>query len=219
MKFLSGFESTHIFGSGEDVLQTTNHTDLYEQDLRLASACGLNMMRYSAPWHCIERFEGVYDWSWMDAAMSCLKDLEIEPILDPLHHTSFPVWLTDGFADRRFVETYVRFVTKLVNRYPWVKHYTVINEPFVTAFFCGHEGIRHPYRRGGENFVAMILKVGEAICRISRTLTEINPQVQLIHIDSCEKHRATDSTSVFITDFRNELRFLIHDLILSSQTK
>jgi beta-glucosidase/6-phospho-beta-glucosidase/beta-galactosidase len=214
LNFLSGFESTHIFGSGRDVLQTTNHTELYEQDLQLAKQSGLDLMRYSAPWHSIEQTQGVYDWSWMDGAMNCLKKIKIQPILDPLHHTSFPVWLSDGFADRRFVDSYVRFVTALARRYPWARHYTIINEPFVTAFFCGHEGIWHPHFRGGENFVTMIINMGEAICRISRMLVKTIPNVQLIHVDTCEKHRAMDAESIAETAFRNELRFLVHDLIL-----
>jgi beta-glucosidase/6-phospho-beta-glucosidase/beta-galactosidase len=219
LKFLSGFESTHIFGSGRDVLQTTNHTELYEEDLRLASESGLDLMRYSAPWHTIEQTEGVYDWSWMDASMNCLRDFKIQPILDPLHHTSFPCWLTNGFADERFVDSYVRFVTALSARYPWAQHYTIINEPFVTAFFCGHEGIWHPYFRGDENFTTMILNMGEAICRISQMLVKTVPNVQLIHVDTCEKHRSMDASSIAETDFRNELRFLVHDLILGKITE
>lgn len=214
MKFLSGFESTHIFGTGRDVLQTTRHTEFFREDLRLAHSTGLDLMRYSAPWHDIEREPGVYNWAWLDKALDCMKNLGIAPILDPLHHTSFPEWLTDGFADTRFVESYVRFVTTLARRYPWIKHYTIINEPFVTAFFCGHEGIWHPYHKSGESFVRMILNMGETICRISRTLAETLPEVHFIHVDTCERHRAVDCETILETAFRNELRFLVHDLIL-----
>jgi hypothetical protein len=38
---LSGFESTHIFGSKKDVLELTKHTEFFEQDLRLVNRCGL----------------------------------------------------------------------------------------------------------------------------------------------------------------------------------
>src|SRR3954470_11988047 len=36
VEVLSGFESTHIFGSSADVLGLTKHTELYEHDLALA---------------------------------------------------------------------------------------------------------------------------------------------------------------------------------------
>lgn len=219
MKFLSGFESTHIFGSGKDVLQLTKHTEFYEEDLQLAARCNLDLMRYSVPWHTIEREPGIYDWTWLDRAMNCLRELQIQPILDPLHHTSFPEWLTEGFADARFVSSYVRFVAALGKRYEWAKHYTIINEPFVTAFFCGHEGIWHPFRRGGENFVCMILNMGEAICRCTRALEKAVSGVQFIHVDTCEQHRAADAESIAETNFRNELRFLVHDLVLGKINK
>lgn len=214
MRFIGGFESTHIFGSGQDVLQTTRHVEFYEQDLRLAAQTGLQMLRYSAPWHQIEREKGVYDWQWMDKTVACLRDLKIQPIFDPLHHTSFPEWLVEGFANPEFPESYLRFVTALAERYAWVRHYTVVNEPFVTTWFCGHEGFWYPFRRGGENFVPMILNVGKAINLVSRMLVERMPDVQLIHVDAAEKHRAADADSEAHAFFGNAIRFLVPDLIL-----
>jgi beta-glucosidase/6-phospho-beta-glucosidase/beta-galactosidase len=214
LKFLSGFESTHIFGSGKDVLELTKHTELFEEDLRLAHGCGLDLMRYSAPWHSIERVPGVYDWSWLDRALSCMRDFGIQPIIDPLHHTSFPEWLEGGFANRNFPELYLKFCTALAERYPWIRHWTVINEPFVTTWFCGHEAKWYPYRRGGENFVPMILNVVEAINRVSRMLVETLPEVCLVHVDAAEKHRAVDDISEPHARFHNEIRFLVPDMVL-----
>jgi beta-glucosidase/6-phospho-beta-glucosidase/beta-galactosidase len=219
MKYLSGFESTHIFGSGKDVLELTKHTDFCEEDLQLVKLSGLDLMRYSAPWHSIEKVKGVYDWKWMDKAMASMYDLGIQPILDPLHHTSFPEWLTDGFGDAEFVDSYVRFVTALSERYPWAKHYTVINEPFVTTWFCGKTGTWYPHKKGHKNFVRMILNVGEAINRISRMLVETIPDVQLIHVDASEQHRALDQKSEPFAEFMNEMRFLVQDMILGNITE
>lgn len=214
MRFLSGFESTHIFGSGKDVLELTKHTDFVEDDLKLAKSCGLKLMRYSAPWHKIERDPGVYDWRWMDRAMNCMRDLGIAPILDPLHHTSFPEWLKDGFANPQFSRLYLKFCTALAERYPWARHYTVVNEPFVTTWFCGHEGCWYPFYRGAENFVPMLLNVVEAINSVSRMLVSTLPDVCLIHVDAAEKHRATDSESAAHAEFGNNMRFLVQDLVL-----
>jgi beta-glucosidase/6-phospho-beta-glucosidase/beta-galactosidase len=214
VKFLSGFESTHIFGSGKDVLELTKHTEFVEEDLRLARSCGLNLMRYSAPWHSIERVQGVYDWQWLDRALNCLRDLQIEPIIDPLHHTSFPEWLEGGFANPDFAPAYLRFCTALAARYPWIRHWTVINEPFVTTWFCGHEGSWYPFYRGAENFVPMVLNVVEAINSVSRMLVENLPEVFLIHVDAAEKHRAVDDISEPHAAFHNEVRFLVQDLVL-----
>src|SRR4051812_28833724 len=70
LRYLSGFESTHIFGKGKDVLDLTRHKEFVEDDLNLVKTSGVNLLRYSAPWHDIERIPGVYDWVWMDRAMN-----------------------------------------------------------------------------------------------------------------------------------------------------
>jgi beta-glucosidase/6-phospho-beta-glucosidase/beta-galactosidase len=214
LKFLSGFESTHIFGSGKDVLELTKHTELVESDLRLARQCGLNLLRYSVPWHRIEQVKGVYDWQWMDRAMRCLQELGIAPILDPLHHTSFPEWLKGGFASLEFGKTYLQFVTLLAERYPWARHYTVINEPFVTTWFCGHEGTWYPYQRGAASFVPMIMNVAETISAVSRMLVRTVDNLCLVHVDAAEKHRSADEVSQAHADFHNEIRFIVPDLVL-----
>jgi beta-glucosidase/6-phospho-beta-glucosidase/beta-galactosidase len=192
----------------------TKHTEYVEDDLKLVSECGLDLLRYSAPWHSIERVPGVYDWSWMDRAMNRMRDLGIAPILDPLHHTSFPAWLHGGFANRNFAALYLKFCTALAERYPWVRHYTVVNEPFVTTWFCGHEGIWYPFYRGAENFVPMLMNVVEAINRVSRMLVERDPGVCLLHVDAAEKHRATDEGSKAHAEFSNHIRFLVQDILL-----
>jgi beta-glucosidase/6-phospho-beta-glucosidase/beta-galactosidase len=214
LKFLSGFESTHIFGSGKDVLELTRHNERFEEDLRLAHECGLDLMRYSAPWHRIERVPGVYDWSWLDRALGCMRELGIRPIIDPLHHTSFPEWLEGGFANQNFPRLYLKFCTALAERYPWIEHWTVVNEPFVTTWFCGHEGTWYPFRQGAENFVPMLMNVCEAISRVSRMLVETLPEVCLVHVDAAEKHRAVDAVSEPHTEFHNEIRFIVPDLVL-----
>ncbi len=216
VRFLSGFESTHIFGSGKDVLETTRHTDFVEDDLKLVRSCGLDLLRYSAPWHSIERTPGVYDWRWMDRAMNALRERGIAPILDPLHHTSFPEWLADGFANPHFSQAYLNFCTALAERYPWARHYTVVNEPFVTTWFCGHEGCWYPFKTGVGNFVPMLLNVCEAIALVSRMLVEKMPDVCLIHVDAAERHRAVDEASSNHAAFGNEIRFLVQDLILGN---
>jgi len=214
LNIISGFESTHIFGSGKDVLQTTRHAEFYEQDLRLVKQTGLKYLRYSVPWHSIEREKGVYDWRWMDKAVACLREFGIKPIFDPLHHTSFPEWLTDGFANPEFPESYLKFVSALSDRYWWVRDYTVANEPFVTTWFCGHEGFWYPYFRGASNFVPMMINVGKTISLVSRMLVEKYADVRLIHVDAAEKHRAMDFESEPHSFFHNAVRFLVPDLIL-----
>ena len=65
-----------------------------------------------------------------------------------------------------------------------------------------------------KSFVYMVLNMGEAICRISKYLTETLDEVHFVHVDTCEKHRPLNHTSIENARFRNELRFLVADLVL-----
>jgi hypothetical protein len=212
---LTGFESTQIHGSGKDVLDGTRHVERWKYDLDLVKAAGVTTLRYPVPWHRIERRPGRrYDWRWMDAVLGHMQAVGLDPIVDPIHHTSFPHWIRGGFAHPRFTDFYVKFVEDFALRYPWVRKYTIFNEPFVTTLFCGNEGIWYPRKKSPRTFVKMATNVGQAICRLSESLQSLVPGVELIHVDTCEHHTALDASSRDKVAFLNERRFLLHDLIL-----
>jgi hypothetical protein len=102
LRYLSGFEGTQMFGHAVDVLDTTEHTVRYKEDLKLLVADGITEFRCCIPWHKIERVRGVYDWAWTDRYLGYVRRLGLKPIVDPLHHTSFPHWLEHGFAHPEF---------------------------------------------------------------------------------------------------------------------
>jgi beta-glucosidase/6-phospho-beta-glucosidase/beta-galactosidase len=212
--FLTGFESTQILGTGKDVLGGTRHIEKFRHDLDLVKAAGVVSLRYPVPWHRIEKKPGQYDWRWMDAALEHMRILRLDPIADPIHHTSFPEWIEGGFAHPKFPDFYQIFVEHFARRYPWVKRYTVFNEPFVTTLFCGNEGIWYPHRRSPRSFVRMALHVGRAICQASESLQRMVPGLELVHVDTCEHHQAVNAGSREKVEFLNHRRFLFHDLIL-----
>ncbi len=211
---LGAFESTKIYGSGADVLETTRHTEYWGADLMRLYHSGIRELRYPVPWHRIESERGNYDWRWMDGPMHLMRDLGMQPIADPLHHISIPDWLSDGFANPEFPACYARFVECVADRYEWIERYTVVNEPLPTVALCGLRGDWYPYRRSEADFVGMALNVSRAICMASSTLKKINPEIEFIHIDSCEHHRAIDIESEQWVAHANHRRFLFHDLVL-----
>ena len=211
---LGGFESTHIFNSGQDILGTTRHIELWRNDLCLLLESGIRTLRYSIPWHRIEQKPGEFDWTWMDGPMRFMQSVGLEPIVDPLHHTSFPTWLTDGFLNRDFPALYRRFINRVSDRYNWVTKYTVINEPLATTLFCSFTGMWYPYRASDRDFVAMSFQVARCICECSRELKRKNKQVEIVYVGTAEHHRAIDQRSVAWVKHANARRFLILDLVL-----
>jgi beta-glucosidase/6-phospho-beta-glucosidase/beta-galactosidase len=86
------FESTKLMRSGTDILGTTQHIERWEADLQMLRSASLTQLRYSVPWHRIEQQRGKYDFSWFDQPMRYMLANKMTPILDPLHHVSFPDW-------------------------------------------------------------------------------------------------------------------------------
>src|SRR3712207_8322277 len=51
------------------------------------------------------------------------------PIVDLVHHTTYPDWLSDGFRGPDFGPAFVRYCEQVALRYPWLPAYTLFNEP------------------------------------------------------------------------------------------
>ena len=215
---LGAFESTKLSDSGTDILGTTRHIERWRHDLELLRSSGLTSLRYSVPWHRIEKNPGEFDFTWMDGPMSCMRRHGMRPILDPLHHISHPDWLTGGFSSPFLAELYERFVLAVAERYDWATEYTVFNEPLPTTILCGYRGVWYPYGDSDAAFVRMAMNVARTICRVSAVLRKHNPEIRLVHVDTCEVHRALDRQSQEWVDHANERRYMMHDMILGRIT-
>jgi hypothetical protein len=213
MEFLSGIESTYIFGTGQDVLDLSDHTRRFRADLELARGAGLRTLRYPFPWNKIERVRGVYDWRWIDQAVRAADELGVELIGDLLHHTSFPDWLTHGFLQPGFSGLFAAFARAVAERYPHIGRHTVVNEPYVTCWFCGHEGVWHPKRKSDDAFARMMGAVAMANSLAQAAMEQVRP-MEFLHTESCERHFAADEESEGRVRFANEMRFAGHDLLL-----
>lgn len=214
MEFLTGFESTYMPRHDRDVLQLTRHDQRWYDDLCLVRQAGIRRLRYPIPWHQIERVRGRYEWGQTDEILAGMRDLGLVPIADPLHHTSFPRWLTDGFLNPEFPDAYRDFCAALAGRYHWLREFTVFNEPLPTVLLCTEMGAWYPARRSPEAFYRMALAVARAICAATEAIGQVQPAARFIHVDTAEHHGAIDANSEEFAWFLNQRRFLFHDLIL-----
>jgi beta-glucosidase/6-phospho-beta-glucosidase/beta-galactosidase len=214
VRHYGGFESTKLPGEHLDILGTTRHIERWRADLELLLDSGIRDLRYSAPWHRIGLRPDALDFSWMDGPMGFMRRSGMDPILDPLHHVSFPDWLTLGLADPRLPEAYCSFAVQLARRYEWVGRYTVINEPLPTSIMSAFSGIWPPYLKSDDDFVRTVLNVSRTICETTAALRRERSDIEFVHIDTCEWHMPLDEKSEAWADHANARRFLIHDLVL-----
>ena len=214
MEFLTGFESTYMPAHDVDVLRLTGHDARWRDDLRLVREAGIKRLRYPIPWHRIERERGRYDWAWTDEVLAGMRELGLSPIVDPLHHTSFPRWLDDGFLNPDFPAAYADFCAAFAARYGWVREYTVFNEPLPTTLLCTEMRVWPPARPGAATFHRMVRNVARAICLATAAIAGQRADARFIHVDTAEGHGALDAETEGFVDYLNQRRFLFHDLIL-----
>jgi beta-glucosidase/6-phospho-beta-glucosidase/beta-galactosidase len=214
LEFLGGFESTYMPRHDVDVLESSGHLERRNADLRLAADLGLRRVRYPVRWHRVEETRGRFDWADTDRAFEALTAVGLQPIVDLLHHTSYPRWLTGGFADRDFSPAYLRFVEAFLRRYPWVQEVTLHNEPFTNCFLGGHEGFWPPHLNGLDGFLACLRQVVPSLAEASRMLRELAPHARHVHVDTCERAVGLDSWGERKAAVCNDRRFIVLDLLL-----
>ena len=209
-----GFESTFLPGHDVDCFETTGHDRQWRSDLAELVAAGVRDLRYPVRWHRIEREPGHYDWDETDRVFAALQESGLAPVVDLVHHTSYPAWLDEGFIDPRFGPAYVRFAEAVARRYPWVPAYTLFNEPFSTLFLAGHEAFWPPYRQGLPGLVALLRTVLPAVTEAARCWRELLPGARHVWVDTCEHHAGTPGAPAEFAALANDRRFVVLDLAL-----
>ena len=212
IELIGGFETTYLPAHDRDVAETTQHDVRWRDDLDLLASSGVTRLRHAVRWHRIEQEEGRYDWRETDAVLGHMREAGLRPIVDLVHHTSYPRWLDAGFADPRFGPAYLRFAEALARRYPWIPEYTLFNEPFSTLFLAGHEAIWPPYLDGVHGFVTLVRNVLPAVTEASRMYRDLLPGARHVYVDTCEHHYAGDDAAQRYTTMANDRRFFVVDL-------
>ena len=213
-ELIGAFESTFQPCYDVDVLESSGHVRRRRGDLEALRELGVRRLRYPVRWHRVEQTPGVYDWSEVDAAMAELAELGMSPIVDLVHHTSYPTWLTHSFADKRFGPAYLAYVEAFCRRYPQTVEYTLFNEPFATLWLAGHEALWPPYGHGNAAFVRVLREVVPAIAAASRMAAELLPNAKHVWVDSCEYHSSAPGRGEAYAAICNDRRTCVLDLFL-----
>lgn len=191
----AGIEDTFITapwprtGRTLDEYELTGHYERWFDDLGLLAEAGVGAARYGLPWHRVNPRPGVWDWSLVDHAMDRLLALGIEPIVDLVHY-GLPPWI-EGAYDHpdypRFVAEYAsRTAQRLQGR---VFAYTPLNEPRITAWYCGRLGWWPPFARGWRGFVRVMLAVCRGIIATVGALQAVDSDIAIVHVDATDLYR------------------------------
>ncbi|UYZ62933.1 family 1 glycosylhydrolase [Hymenobacter weizhouensis] len=193
-----------------DQLVNSGHRTRIE-DLDRFAELGIRKLRYPVLWEQVapQSLDNP-DWSWTDERLNRLRELGIEPIVTLLHHGSGPRYT--ALHKKNFVPGLARFARMVAERYPWVTHYTPVNEPLTTARFSGLYGIWYPHGLDDQTFVRIQLNHIRGIKEAMKAIREVTPGAQLIQTEDLGKTHCTPQLAAQ-AEYENNRRWLTFDLL------
>jgi dTDP-4-dehydrorhamnose reductase len=212
MKLWGGIECTlnRVGSRRSDQLAQCGHY-ARGSDLEKIAALGIRTLRYPLLWEqAAPRSPAEFDWRFADDRLSALQRLGITPIAGLVHHGCGPdgvSMLEDGFADGLAV-----YASELARRFPWLEHYTPVNEPLTTARFCGLYGHWYPHGRNDRSFTRILLNQCRATVLAMQAIRCVNPRAQLVQTDDLGTIYSTGRLA-YQAEFENHRRWLGWDLL------
>jgi beta-glucosidase/6-phospho-beta-glucosidase/beta-galactosidase len=190
------------------------HYEHWREDLALGRELGVSAIRWGVPWYRVEPLRGEFDWRWTDEVIPYLVDeLGIEPIIDLMHY-GCPFWLRREFASDEYPEAVAAYAGAFAERYrSRVRWYTPLNEPIVTARFCGKRGLWPPYLRSDGGYVRILLQVVRGVEATAAALRAAQPDAVLVHVEASGLSRAARADLDSIAAEEQHRTYLPLDLV------
>ena len=186
-------------------------------DLDRFASLGIRAIRYPILWEATAP-DGLdkADWRFADERLQRLRELNIQPIVGLVHHGSGPQYT--NLLDPEFPDKLADYARAVAERFPWVEHYTPVNEPYTTARVSALYGLWYPHKQDDKSFVHALVNQCLGILRSMRAIREVNSAAQLIQTEDLGKTYGTDAMRELV-DFTNDRRWLGLDLLFGRVQK
>ncbi len=196
-----------------DEYELMDHYGRWREDLDLAADLGIRSIRYGIPWYRVEPKPGRFDWSWTDRVLEYLVETKgIAPIIDLMHYGT-PLWMDNHFVNSSYPRRVADYASAFAERYAsLIRHYTPLNEPGVTAAFCGRDGRWPPYLTGDDGWLKVLLSLVKGIALTAEALKSARPDCVLVHVEDVGLERADDPDLEEVGRSAQERRLLPLDL-------
>lgn len=167
-----------------DEYELMDHYGHWREDIDRAADLGISTIRYGIPWYKVNPAPGRFDWSWTDPVLEYLvADHGLTPIIDLMHYGT-PLWLDNQFVNASYPRRVAEFAASFAERYAGlIRYYTPINEPAVTAAYCGRDGRWPPYLAGDDGYVKVLLALMRGMNRTAEAVRSACPDAVLVHVE------------------------------------
>lgn len=215
--FATGIENSYPLlpnGRRIDQMEKCGHYTRWREDFGLLRELGIRTLRYGPAYYRTNPAPGRYDWSGVDDQMEWLRANGVTVIAD-LCHFGVPDWL-DGFQDPALPAQLAAYSGAFARRYPWVRHYTPVNEILIAATFSSLHGWWNEGLTGDEDFGRTLLN----ICRANELAVEAilaeRPDAIFLQTEPLSRYTPADASADAARHARfwSDIRFAPIDLVL-----
>lgn len=221
----TGIEDTFITaphpatGRTLDEYELTQHYDRWREDIQLMRELGVSHARYGIPWHRINPQPNAWNWEFADKTLGRMLELGIEPIVDLVHY-GLPPWIEGAWLHPDFSKYMAEYARRAAERFKGRIHlWTPLNEPRVTAWYCGKLGWWPPNLRGWRGFLQVMLGACKGIVESTKALRAVDDENVAVHVDATDLYESDDSTLAEEVSRRQEIVFLALDLVSGRVTE
>jgi dTDP-4-dehydrorhamnose reductase len=185
-------------------------------DLDAIAELGITTLRYPLLWeHTAPESPDHCSWAWSDERLPRLRELGINPIIGLVHHGSGPTYT--ALHEDNFASGLAQHAAKVAERYPWLTHFTPVNEPLTTARFSCLYGHWYPHTTCDRTFVRALLNQLEATRLSMKAIREIIPHAQLVQTEDLAQIHSTPALR-YQAEFENTRRWLSFDILCGKVT-
>ena len=194
-----------------------NGHDVRTGDIERCIALGIRALRYPLLWERVAPDDlRRPDWRRTDASLAVMQRSGVRVIAGLLHHGSGPAYTS--LVDPGFPGKFACYARMVASRYPWIDHYTPINEPLTTARFSGLYGLWYPHARDARVFWTALSNQCRATVLAMREIRSVNARAQLVQTEDLGRTYST-RTLAYQAKFNNQLRWLAWDLLAGRVSK
>ena len=216
--FATGVENSYPTIAGGvriDQMDKCGHYARWEEDFALVRESGLNALRYGPPYYRVHTAPNSYDWEVSDPQIHRLRDLGITVIAD-LCHFGVPSWL-GGFQDPAFPVLFADYARAFARRYPWIRHFTPVNEIFIAANFSALKGWWNECEQSDAAFVRAIRNLCMAHELAVEAILGERPDAIIVQGESIEHFHAAGNAARAEAERWNALKHLSLDLTMGHE--
>ncbi len=193
----------------DQVVETGHRARL--DDLDAIAALGVKAVRYPIVWETIAPDDPeVLDFGWTDERLARLQHHGIRVVAGLVHHGSGPRY-TD-LLDDAFPEKLAAYAAKVAARYPWIEHWTPVNEPLTTARFSCLYGHWYPHSHDMRSMLRALYNECAGTLLAMRAIRAVNRNAKLLQTEDLGRVFSTPALAEQAAH-ENERRWLSLDLL------